>query len=134
MSVIKDWNSWGEHPLAKYGEDIDYDGIRYGKYKPTFRGPRTPEEAEATKKRQEEHYQRHLELLRKKKEEEARIEEGLNAVTILIYILSSLLSGRPCEEVIQHHFPGTDKAIYFKQKGQFMTAIEAAGYVLRGEK
>ena len=80
MRDMRGRNSWGYdgvHPFERYGEIIDYDGLRPGKKIKGFRGPATEEEAERIAARQAEHYKRHVELMEKKRKEKEDRLAGL---------------------------------------------------------
>tara|TARA_R100000664_G_C2753764_1_gene141213 strand:+ start:626 stop:1045 length:420 start_codon:yes stop_codon:yes gene_type:complete len=134
MGIIRDYNNWGKHPLSTYGEIIDYDGIRRGTKSAKFRPAANKEEAQEKLRRQEERYQRHLELKKKKEEERAEQKAGLIIVTSLIYVLSRLLSGKSEEIVHEHHYPDKFEGRYFAQQGKWTTTVYAAGFVLQGRK
>lgn len=91
MRDMRKGNSWGRdkiHPFERYGEIIDYDGLRPGKKIKGFRGPATEEEAERIAARQAEHYKRHVELTEKKRKEKEDRLAGLLAMGRVVMMLS----------------------------------------------
>lgn len=130
MRDMRGRNSWGYdgvHPFERYGEIIDYDGLRPGKKIKGFRGPATEEEAERIAARQAEHYKRHVELMEKKRKEKEDRLAGLLAMGRVVMMLSWAMNAGITESELEARLGDQRLAGLVKSEKEEKLSANASG-------